>query len=714
MKYLQKFISVFFILGFLLVACTPQTPVASNTDPTPEDTSAPALINAVYYRQGSGIFAERTGGDSLTMAHYIWLIPNGTVMTVITSLDQENGVCGDIYSISTTWNEDPDTVNSVIERATGTYSIEGNSITFNWDTYGVSYNGVYGQNNLSLDVNGHTEEFALASNASLDGDQVWFPEDCVYDQFADSGIPDPVIDPEPKLMNPFVDFYAAVMLDNGMLLLSFEGTSPIPKGNYSINIHIQGAEEEDVQTFKCQVLSDYPNRLYCHGSPLKVGAEYQISFVREGPNEISVQEAFTANYFEVRSKKIDKSSPLLMSSFDFSRISSAARELGINEVKTVGQAWKVVGACVQTYLGGGQLPESCQWFVANSLGLGVSGFEDPFFFDDPIIAFDDPIIAFDDPIIAFEDPFFFDDPIIAFEDPFFFDDPIIAFDDPIIAFEDPFFFDDPIIAFDDPIIAFDDPIIAFENPLTGWVSGITHLSNRSLGFNCGQALKLPYNKSLGTYTDQVYISALAQRQQGHSLPNACESLIVQCALTPGSGCFISPGPLGWVWADDGEPRTTGFDCVGENADDFYCQQIKYPEADLYATGRACGKEIKWGTPLRTQGHYADLMFYLASVAPWLTRESMPQTCVDFVMQGAHSLYGVSPLAIWGSNGTNLNAFGLPLIMTMPEPQSGAVLKPIVPGGGSSGGGGPINTCATPQPCGAGYYWDIGLCQCWAN
>ena len=32
--------------------------------------SLPGTVNAVYYRQGSGIFAERTGGKSLTLAHY--------------------------------------------------------------------------------------------------------------------------------------------------------------------------------------------------------------------------------------------------------------------------------------------------------------------------------------------------------------------------------------------------------------------------------------------------------------------------------------------------------------------------------------------------------------------------------------------------------------------------------------------------------------------
>ena len=729
MKYFQRSVSFVFILGLLLTACQPQSaPEPTATVPLPSEATPPAIVNAVYYRQGSGIFAERTSGESLALAHYMWLTPNGTVMTVITPLDQENGVCGDIYSISTAWNDDPETVNAILESATGTYSIEGDDITLDWDGYGISYSGTYGQSKLSLDVNGRTEDFVLAS--SIPADQVRFPDECVYDQYADSGVPDPVIDPEPKLWNPFLDFYASVLLDNGMLLLSFESTDPIPAGNYWINIHAQNIpEEEDIpQAFECQVLGDYPNRLYCHGSPLKVGAEYQISFVRQRAVDYNVQEALATDYFELRSNQIDKSTPLLIPQFDFSRISGAARDLGMNEVKTVGQAWNVVGACVQTYLGGDKLPESCQWFVAYSLGLGANGFEDPFFFDDPIIAFEDPFF-FDDPIIAFENPLAgFENPIIAFEDPFFFDDPIIAFEDPfffenpIFAFEDPFFFEDPIFAFEDPIFAFEDPFF-FKNLSTaqaGWITGVTQASNRGLGFNCGQALNIPYSKSLGTYTDQVYVSALAQRQQGKNLPNACEALIVQCALTPGNGCFISPGALGWTFPKDGEPRTTGFDCEGESAGVFFCQEVKYPGTGLYADGQACGKEIKWGTPLRTYGHYADLMFYLASVSPWLTRESLPQTCVDFVTQGAHSLYGISPLAIWGSNGTHLSAFGLPLVMTMPEPHSGTVLKPAVPGNGNSSGVEPVPTLIwipIPPPvcvvttCGPGEYFDIPSCSC---
>ena len=719
MKHFERFISIFFVLGLLLVACTPQaTPEPPATAPPPTETKLPAIVNAVYYRVGSGIFAERTGGEAISLAHYMWLTPNGTVMTVITPLDQENGVCGDIYSTSMTWNDAPETINSILAKATGTYTIEGDAITLNWDTYGVSFSGIYGQSKLSLEVNGRTEEFVLASSASLDHDQAWFPDECVYDQYADSGVPDPVIDPEPDLWNPFLDFYTSVLLDNGMLLLSFESTDPIPPGNYWINIHMMGEEEDEpVQAFECQVLGDYPNRLYCHGSPLKVGAEYQISFVHERAVDYNVQEALSTDYFEVRSASLPP--------FDFSHISGAARDLGMNEVKTVGQAWNVVGACVQTYLGGAKLPESCQWFVAYSLGLGTNRFEDPFFFDDPIIAFEDPFF-FDDPIIAFENPLAgFENPIIAFEDPFFFDDPIIAFEDPfffenpIIAFEDPFFFDDPIIAFDDPIIAFEDPFFLknLASAQTGWVSGITQSSTRGLGFNCGQVLNIPYSE--GTYTDQAYMSALAQRQQGNSLPDACEALIVQCSLTPGNGCFISPGALGWTWPEDGEPRTTGFDCAGEDANGFYCQQVKYPEAELYASGRACGKEIKWGTPLRTHGQYADLMFYISSVSPWLTRDSLPQTCVDFVTQGARSLYGTSPLAIWGSNGTNLTAFGLPLIMTMPEPHYGTGLRPAVPGNGNSSGVDPVPTLiwlppppvCVATPCPSGYYFDISSCSC---
>ena len=738
MKNFQKFISLIFIASLLFAACTPQaTPEPPAPESVSKETGSPGPVNAVYYRQGSGVFAEQTGGKAITLAHYLWLTPNGTVMTLITPLDRENGVCGDIYSISITWMDNPDTINNTLNNATGTYSIEGDAIALNWDTYGVSFSGTYGQSNISLDVNGRTEEFVLASSGSLDNDQAWFPDDCVYDQYADSSDPAPIDDPEPNEWDASLIFYAAVLLDNGTLLLSFEGKDPIPPGNYWINVHAiqqeedRGAseclnctssrlrigsiypitfslesvvdykaqkalqEEEELQTFKCQILGDYPNRLYCYGSPLDVGTDYQISFVRERPADYNVQEALTTDYFEVRSTSLPP--------FDFSRISGVASDLGMNEVKSVGQAWNVVGACVQTFLGGAQLPESCQWYVAYALGLGTNGFEDPFFFENPIIAFEDPFF-FENPIIAFEDPFFFENPIIAFEDPFFFENPLAGF-------EDPFFFENPLAGFEDPFF--------FENPLAGFVSGITQSSNRSLGFNCGQDLNIPY--SAGTYTDQVYVSALAQRHQGNSLPNACEALIVQCALTPGSGCFISPGSLGWTWPDDEEPRTTGIDCTGENTNSFYCQQVKYPEAELYTSGQACGKDVRWGTPLRTHGQYADLMFYLASVSPWLTRESLPQTCVDFVTLGARSLYGISPLAIWGSNGTSfspesiwgsngtsispfgiwgsngthLSAFGLPLIMTMPEPSAGATLKPVVPGSDSNSclpNGTPCNSC----------------------
>ena len=141
MKHLQRLISLIFIVSLLFAACTPQATPKSVT----EETGSPSNINAVYYRQGSGVFAEQTSGEAITLAHYLWLTSNGTVLTMVAPLDQENGVCGNIYSISLTWNDDPNKINNILNKVTGTYAIDGDTIAIDWDAYEVSVSGTYGQ-----------------------------------------------------------------------------------------------------------------------------------------------------------------------------------------------------------------------------------------------------------------------------------------------------------------------------------------------------------------------------------------------------------------------------------------------------------------------------------------------------------------------------------------------------------------------------------------
>ena len=665
----KSFLYIFLICLILLSACAPSaTPTPEPTTPPLEqaiesptleptvevqvETQSETLVNAVYFREGSNIF----GKNSSTQGnYYVWLIPNGTIMTAFTPINISGGVCEDVYNIATSWNSDAETNRDVISRATGIYQIKDDAIAISWDKYGVSYTGTYAPDRIIVDVNGTTETFALAGNGSLT--ETWFPDVCVYLQTA--GIPAPYIDPAPPPFWLNLDLYSAVRLENGTLVLSFEDDKDILPGTYIVRV----GTKDGVKTFDCQQLPKYPRRLTCLGTKLTPGDLLDIAIYRVNDTQGLVLTELAETYFNQRQTRLPE--------LNFTRISQVNVDLGGSQVTDIREAWSVVGTCVGLFLRSQDFPKTCQPYISLGLGFLSDGFEVPLFFDGQLANDSGQFKLIKEVWTNYED------------------------------FEVPLFFEDHLIAFEDPIIGFDDPIIGFDDPIIGadvFLSGSSSISTRSLGFSCGNALGVSFDGTDGEVIDQIYRLALANN--GSELSKSCQSLIWQCDLTPGSGCFLSPGAMGWKWEEGKSPYAGIPDCSSERGNSFYCDEVTFPEAELYMDGRACARDIGWRQAIHTHGQYADLLFYLSSVAPWIPAGSVGENCVSYLWNGTHSLYGISPLAIWGTNGTSRTLYSLALDVEMPVPSiTTSNTNGGVGGNNNTGGGGIVSvTPIDPNSC----------------
>ena len=354
---------MFLVCLILLSACLPgstatpepvsqpveQEPKSPTLEPTIEvqvEIQSETLVNSVYFREESNIFGENGNAQG---NYYMWLIPNGTIMTAFTPTNISGGVCEDIYNIATSWNSDAETNRDVVSRATGIYQIQDDAITMSWDKYSVSYTGTYAQDRISVDVNGTTETFALAGNGSLT--ETWFPDVCVYMQTA--GIPAPYIDPAPPPFWLNLDLYSAVRLENGTLVLSFEDDQDIPQGTYIVRV-------DGVKNLDCQQLPKYPRRLTCLGTKLTPGEMLDIAIYRVHDPHGMVLTELAETFFNQRQTHLPE--------FNFTRISQVSVDLGGSQVNNIHEAWSVVGTCVGLFLRSQDFPKICQPYI--SLGLG--------------------------------------------------------------------------------------------------------------------------------------------------------------------------------------------------------------------------------------------------------------------------------------------------------------------------------------------------------
>ena len=681
----KSFLYILLVCLIMLSACAPSAP------PIPEPTSPPieqipesptlestvevhieipgeTLVNAVYFSERSNMLGENSSAQG---NYYMWLIPNGTIMTAFTPTNISGGICEDIYNIATSWNGDVETNRDVVSRATGIYQIRDDAITMSWDKYGISYTGTYTPDRITVDVNGTMETFALAGNGSLK--ETWFPDVCVYMQTAE--IPGPYIDPAPPPFWLNLDLYSAVRLENGTLVLSFEDDKDISPGTYIVRVNTK----DGVKTFDCQQLPKYPRRLTCLGTKLTPGDLLDIAIYRVNDTQGMVLTELAETFFNQRQTRLPE--------FNFTRISQVSMDLGGSQVTNIREAWSVVGTCVGLFLRSQDFPKTCQPYISLGLGFLSDGFEVPLFFDGQLANTSGQFRLIKEVWADYE----------SFEVPLFFEDPLIAFEDPLIAFEVPLFFVVPLF-FDDPIIGFDDPIIGFDDPIIGaeaFLSGRSSISTRSLGFSCGNALGVSFDGTDGETIDQIYHLALATN--GAASSKSCQSLIWQCDLTPGTGCFLTPGAMGWTWEDGKSPYAGIPDCSSEQGNRFYCSEVTFPEAELYTAGRACARDIGWRQAIHTHGQYADLLFFLSSVAPWIPAGSVGENCVSYLWDGTHSMYGISPLAIWGTNGTARTLYSLALDVEMPVPSIATTNTNGGAGGNKNTGGGGIVSVTPTDP-----------------
>jgi len=456
-----------------------------------------------------------------------------------------------------------------------------------------------------------------------------------------------------------LNLYTAVLLQSGMLMLSFQSTEDLPEGEYFARLH--GGDGVD-RSYTCQILPEYPQRMYCYGDPIPPGTEVRFSFYRLNDCATDQTSGGLLNeYLDTR--------PTELGPMDFGPITEVMRVLtdySDGEVASIGQAWEVVGTCVQLFMLGQPFPQECTPYIGMALDLNPQGFETPVFGQQSetrtLRSVGDWAGTSHGPLVMFVDP---------------------------------------IIAFVDPIIAFVDPIIADGEPwwLSGAAPGQFNTSTQMLALDCGSALGVPYDPVVGTYDDQVYHTLTAAA--GQDLPGSCNGLLWQCGLIPGPGCALPlgyPGSDGNDWMTCLEPSAAVFDCDQQDTS-FYCQEMA-GDGEFASSGQTCARDSGWGQELRTHGQDSDLLLYLATVTPWLDEPLVDQACLDFLSMGMRSLYGISPYAIWGSNGTQFDPFGAQKYFAMPIPlQSDPASLPETVVQQSAGGGGiVIQACIlTPKP-----------------
>jgi hypothetical protein len=174
-----------------------------------------------------------------------------------------------------------------------------------------------------------------------------------------------------------------------------------------------------------------------------------------------------------------------------------------------------------------------------------------------------------------------------------------------------------------------------------------------------------------------------------------------------------------------------YDCT-TMPNSFYCADAPPADDPFSQTVALCMEEISWpGTP-QTYQHVANLVTYITAASPWMPEDSIPDSCEAAVGAVASFSPGLYPtflrdiVGIWGTESTSIWGrgssiagnwsspvnFEVPSLSQFPNQAQSSLSKGSDDSDGGSGIGGG-NACAE-QPCGSGFYWDYGLCQCWVN